>query len=103
MNLLASNIQNGLLVFVLGMLIVFLGIALIVIVISILGKILHRNKQEPKTEEPEVVVNTAPVTPYIEEGVTPQVVAAITAVITAYYLSNGSNCEFRLKKIKRIH
>ena len=102
MNLLASNIQNGLLVFVLGMLIVFLGIALIVIVISILGKILHRNKQEPKTEEPEVV-NTAPVTPYIEEGVTPQVVAAITAVITAYYLSNGSNCEFKLKQIKRIH
>lgn len=102
--LLASNLVNGLLVFIIGLLVVFLGIALIVIVISIIGKI-FATKKEPKVEKEEPAIEPVvqiPQTPQTS-GVTPQEVAAITAVLTAYFMSGDqNNCEFKIKKIKRI-
>lgn len=99
-NFLASNLANGLFVFVLGLLIVFFGISVIVLVISIIGKIMSAKKKrsEKKTTE---TVNEQPATQ--QEGITPETVAAITAVLSAYYFSNESNCEFKIKKIKRIY
>ncbi len=101
-NLLAfsmENFGNGLFVFILGLLIVFFGIAVIVLVISIIGKIMSakkKSKAQPKPAEEQ-----QPVT--IEEGLTSETVAAITAVLSAYYFTNESNCEFKIKKIKRIY
>lgn len=100
-NLLASDFTNGLFVFVLGLLIVFFGISIIVLVVSIIGKLMNvkKNTKSPK----ETVATNNEATQVIEEGLTGETVAAITAVLTAYYFSQGSNCEFKIKKIKRLY
>ncbi len=102
-NLLAfsmENLGNGLFVFILGLLIVFFGIAVIVLVISVIGKIMSAKKKKSEAQKNQTVSEQPATT---EEGLTPETVAAITAVLSAYYFSNESNCEFKIKKIKRIY
>lgn len=99
--LLASNWFNGAYVFILGMLVVFFGIAVIVLIISGIGKIMSAKSVQPKAEEDEEPVETRVEEVY--DGASPEIVAAITAVLSAYYFSNESNCEFKIKKIKRIY
>lgn len=99
--LMASNLFNGLFVFVLGMLVVFFGIALIVLVISAIGKIMSakkaKNEQKPQEDSvTEVVKETS-------DELSSETVAVITAALTAYYYNNASSCEFKIKKIKRIY
>lgn len=102
--LLASNWFNGAYVFILGMLVVFFGITVIVLIISGIGKIMSAKSVQPKEEEDEEpVYDTALATQPVYDGASPEVVAAITAVLSAYYFSNESNCEFKIKKIKRIY
>lgn len=98
-NFLASNLANGLFVFVLGLLVVFFGIAVIVVVISIIGKIMSAKRKKTEAKANQTVEQPVAT----EEGLTPETVAAITAVLSAYYFSNESNCEFKIKKIKRIY
>lgn len=101
--LLASNWFNGAFVFLLGMIVVFFGITLIVVIIEGIGKIMSaKNGTSTKTEEDEdQVPETEELQTY--DGASPEVVAAITAVLSTYYFSNESNCEFKIKKIKRIY
>lgn len=102
----SNNLFNGAFVFVLGMLVVFFGITIIVLVISGIGKIMSiKNKtatvkKKEDNDDDVAVVSDASVT---YDGASPEVVAAITAVLSAYYFSNQSNCEFKIKKIKRIN
>ncbi len=100
--LLASKWFNGAFVFLLGMIVVFFGITVIVLVISGIGKVMSAKKSAPKQEvEEETPVERQD--EQIYDGASPEVVAAITAVLSAYYFSNESNCEFKIKKIKRIY
>lgn len=103
----SNNLFNGAFVFVLGILVIFFGIEVIVLVISGIGKIMSaKNKKSTVVEDEDeddddiAVVSDASQT---YEGASPEVVAAITAVLSAYYFSNESNCEFKIKKIKRIN
>ncbi len=104
--LLMTEMQAGLFVFILGLLIVFFGIAVIVIVISALGKIMKAQSETTAVETTAVetaaaTVQAAPA--QAEEDLTPEKVAAITAVLTAYFMAEGkSPCEFRIRKIKRL-
>ncbi len=99
---LGNNLSQGLFTFVLGMLVVFLGIAIIVIFVQLAGNIF--NKSEKKEEvKPVEVVEEAPVV--VEEGVPEHVKVAIIAAISAYYFNNEeskSNCDFVVRKIKRF-
>ena len=102
-------VPGGLYTFILGMLVVFLGIAVIVIFVSIAGKIFSSGetkepkqpkekvqpvKEEAKVEQPAIVEDNNEVPEHIK--------VAIVAAITAYYEEAKSNCDFVVKKIRRF-
>lgn len=104
--LLASEWFNGAFVFLLGLVVVFFGITVIILVISGIGKVMTLKDKRPtvkKEDEDEPVVTDTASTSIEYEGVSPEVVAAISAVLSTYYFSTESNCEFKIKKIKRIY
>ena len=111
MNLLLANFgeifvktaPDGLLVFVLGILVVFFGMGVIVAIISAIGAIIKKTAEKknkavtlPAKEEEQIVVNAQ------ENEVDDKVKAAIIAAIAAYYFDNESGCEFKIKRIKRL-
>lgn len=97
-------VPGGLYTFVLGILVVFLGIAIIVLFVTIAGKIFSAEKQpkekvqpvkeEAKVEQPAIVEDNNEVPEHIK--------VAIVAAITAYYEEAKSNCDFVVKKIRRF-
>lgn len=99
--LFGSSIETGLFVLVLGMIVCFLGMALIVFVISGIGKIMTAAKNKKGTDgDSNAKKNDKAVNPSFN-GVPEETVAAITAAIAAYYSQSGSRCEFIVKKIKK--
>ena len=96
-------VPSGLYTFVLGMLVVFLGIAIIVVFVSIAGKIFSvEKKQKVKTEPKKAEVKEEPVIVETDDEVPEHVKVAIVAAITAYYEEAKSNCDFVVKKIRRF-
>lgn len=103
-----------------GMLIVFVLLALIVVILTIIERIMRKSGEKPKKErknlkelfknkiqknepKPEVTVTpTASETQF--QGVSPEVVAAITAAISAYMGEEceGSNQKFIVRNIKKL-
>ena len=86
-----------------GVLIVFIGILFLILVVSIIGKVFslkNQQKPTPKVEKEK----TVPLLPQNKEDEIPEeVVAVIMASIMAYYQNeNGTRCEFKVKRIKRI-
>ncbi len=97
-----SPLGNGLFVFILGLSVVFLGMLIIIVSVSVCGKLMNKTTEiKPKKEKVEVVSQPAPVVVQTDE-VPAHVKAAIVAVISAYYFESKSNCDFVVKKIKRI-
>ena len=87
---------------ILGMLIVFLGITVLVLMIKLLGAVLDKDKKKGKTQENKTATVPAAQEPAVEEGITDEVKAAIIAAISAYYFGeNTKTCEFKVKKIKK--
>ncbi|MDY5797121.1 MAG: OadG family protein [Eubacteriales bacterium] len=103
-----------------GILIVFGLLALIVIVLTIMERIMRKSGEKPKKErknlkelfknkmqknesKPKAIVTpTASETQF--QGVSPEVVAAITAAISAYMGEEceGSNQKFIVRNIKKL-
>lgn len=103
-----------------GMLIVFGLLALIVIILTIMERVMRKSGEKPKKErknlkelfknkiqknerKPEAIVTpTASETQF--QGVSPEVVAAITAAISAYMGEEceGSNQKFIVRNIKKL-
>lgn len=85
----------------LGMIVVFAGLVLLIGFITILGVAAkERKKPAPKTEQKAEAVAAPPVqTAVAEDGVSPEVIAAITAAIAAVWESpNG----FVVRHVKRV-
>ena len=85
----------------LGMIMVFAGLVLLIGFITILGVAAkERKKPAPKTEQKAEAVAAPPVqTVVAEDGVSPEVIAAITAAIAAVWESpNG----FVVRHVKRV-
>lgn len=95
-----TPLGNGLFVFILGVLVVFLGMLIIVLSVTICGKIMNKPTEEKK-EEVKVEVASEPA-PIQNEEIPDHIKAAIVAVISAYYFDRKSTCDFKVKKIKRI-
>lgn len=95
---------NGLFVFGLGMLVVFFGMIVIILSVSLCGKIMNKsNAPEKKAEvkpEPIAMQTQAPVEE--SEEIPAHVKAAIVAAISAYYFNQKSNCDFVVRKIRRF-
>ena len=111
LNLLANKVDKmpevlgGLYTFVLGMVVIFLGITIIVLFVSLAGKIL--NKSESKTDKKQSKAEVKPVVETVvevaDDGEIPDhIKVAIVAAITAYYEEAKSNCDFVVKKIRRF-
>lgn len=104
-----SNFGEALIYALIGFLVVVVGIVLIIFIIWMIGFILRKTnnlaflkqvfKRKPKSEpvkENAIVQNE-------DEGDLPdEVKAAIIAAIVAYYGSEKPECEFKVKRIKRI-
>lgn len=99
--LLADELVNGLMVFVIGLIVVFAGMALIVLIISIIGSIMKKalKPAEKPTSEP---VKAETVEVKTDEKTDDKLRAAIIAAITAYYFENSRGCDFKVKRIKRL-
>lgn len=106
-NLLAlSKLGNGLFTFVLGILVVFLGMIVIVLAVSIAGRAIHGKSEPQKKAEKPVEPTPAPAAvaqPVVEEGIPEDVRVAIIAAIAAYYENNQPKNEFRVRKIKKLN
>lgn len=89
----------------LGFLVVFVGIALLIFVVWLVGKVLNKitlaqNDKKEKTQKQEQV-STA-ISAADGEDISEETVAAITAAIMAYYQEQQTKCEFTVKRIKKV-
>lgn len=93
---------DGAIVALFGFLIVFLGIILLVLIFSALGKVmtsLPKRKAKKSAEEPQI---SAPNESTAEGEIPPEVVAVITAAVAAMLEGEKSKCEFVVRRIKRL-
>ena len=91
---------------IIGYIVVFLGIALLVGVLWLVGYFMKK-KAGVKTEK--TVTEAKPVKPEVKTEPLPQTdepdeetVAVIMAALAAYYEKNNPKCEFTVRRIKRI-
>ncbi len=87
-----------------GFLVVFAGIALLVFVVWLVGRIMNptTNKSEP-VKKPAPVVSPKPqVKQEQTDELSEETVAVITAAIMAYYERENRKCEFTVKRIRKI-
>lgn len=101
------SVSDGLLYAVIGLIFVFIGIALLIGVVSLVGLFMQKTNGKMssfKKEKAEPKATPAPAVATVTETeeVPDQVKAAIVAAIMAYYNAEKPQCEFVVKKIKRI-
>lgn len=97
-----------------GFLVVFLGIALLVFIVWIVGLIMQKVNPTGKASAPKKEVKKEQKPPKKEEsvaakpsvsadGIDEETIAVISAAIAAYYgACNQANCGFVVKRIKRM-
>lgn len=105
LSLFGSNLEAGLFTFVLGMLIVFGGMAVIVLVVSVIGKIMiaTKGKKSPADKKPEQKAIEGGVSaPVATDEVSGEVIAVITAAVAAILNEEKPRAEFVVKKIKKL-
>lgn len=96
------NVGDGAVYALLGFVIVFLGIVLLVLIFTALGKVmtsLPKRKAKKSAEEPQI---SAPNESTAEGEIPPEVVAVITAAVAAMLEGEKSKCEFVVRRIKRL-
>jgi sodium pump decarboxylase gamma subunit len=101
----AVSIPEAALYALLGFATVFLGIAFLILVVWLVGKVMSKPIVVPKTKKEEVAkeVKQEAVAPLeTSEEISEETVAVITAAIMAYYQQTQAKCEFTVKRIKRI-
>ena len=100
-----SNAGEAALYAVLGFAVVFVGIAFLIFVVWLVGRLMAKTagktegKPQPKVKEPP---KAQPAIKSESDEITDETVAIITAAIMAYYQQNNPKCEFTVKRIKRI-
>ncbi|MDE5943279.1 MAG: OadG family protein [Clostridia bacterium] len=101
-----SNKAEALIYALIGFCVVLLGIVIIIFIIWLLGLILRKTdnlafltkrRKKPKKQVEEVSSETV-----AEDGLTDEVKAAIIAAIMAYYSEEKPECEFKVRRIKRL-
>ncbi|MDE6868839.1 MAG: OadG family protein [Clostridia bacterium] len=101
-----SNKAESLVYALIGFCVVLLGIVIIIFIIWLLGLILRKTdnlafltkrRKKPKKKIEETVRETV-----TEDGLTDEVRVAIIAAIMAYYSEEKPECEFKVRRIKRL-
>jgi len=86
----------------LGFLVVFVGIAFLIFVVWLVGKIMSRSAGQPVRKEEEKKVEVLPAQPIQADEISEETLAVITAAIMAYYVKQNRKCEFTVKRIKKL-
>lgn len=97
------EVPEALLYALIGFLVVFAGIALLITVVWVVGKVMsavNPTVQPKKAEEKPKQMQTAPVVS--SDDVDEETIAVITAALMAYYQKTNPKCGFTVKRIKRI-
>ncbi|MBE5740219.1 MAG: hypothetical protein E7349_05125 [Clostridiales bacterium] len=90
-----------------GFIVVFSGIAFLIFIVWLVGKLLSKgnvkNASQSKTtvDIPQTPLSPEPVL-LENDDISEETLAIITAAIMAYYEKNNPKCEFTLKRIKRM-
>ena len=102
----APDIFWGIFTFVLGMIVVFAGMAILVLICSGVAKIMASKSAAKKDEDEEEAVDEieeVTETTADEDGIPENVRVAIMAAVLAYYEGEGVKNEFVVKKIKKLN
>ena len=97
------DIPQAVLYALIGYLVVFAGIAFLIFIVWLVGKLITNveNKAKPVPVTVETVTKAEPA-PIPSDDLDEETVAVIMAALTAYYENNYPKCEFTVKRIKRI-
>ena len=92
----------------LGFAVVFVGIAFLIFVVWLIGKLMVKLNpvKTPKQHATTPVVNetaeSLAIADATSDEISEETVAVITAALMAYYQRTNPQCEFTVKRIKRI-
>ncbi len=97
---------------VIGFLVTFVGIIILIAILTVVGKIMSSNDERARTKKGKSiklaksvkkaeVKKEEPILP-VEEEIPDEVKAAIVAAIMAYYTEEKPKASFVVKRIKRI-
>lgn len=87
---------------IVGFIVVFAGIALLIAIVSLVGKLVRKTTNAPKQSVPEkksVPLKTLETAD--SDEISEETIAVVTAAIAAYYEQSGSKCEFKVRRIKK--
>lgn len=106
----AHGIGEGLIYALIGFLVVFLGIVLIIFIIWLIGLILRKTDNFAflsklsfkRIKKKRQVVAQIDTPEDVQEEISDEVKAAIIAAVMAYYDAEKPECEFIVRRIKRI-
>ena len=92
---------------IMGYLVVFAGIAFLILVVWLVGKLMTKTGGVKLRKGKKTVVENTPspvaeVLPEQSEEVDEETIAVIMAALTAYYEKNDPKCEFTIKRIKKV-
>lgn len=107
LSLLAENVRylsvvEALVYALVGFIVTFFGIAILIFFVWACGQIMKKTAgglfKKNKSQKPEISASSEGNT----EEVDPNIKVAIVAAIAAYYMGEEHNCEFKVKRIKRL-
>ena len=84
-----------------GLVFVIVGIALLVLILMFIGFVMKKLNAR-KAETPSVSAALPPQERADDDGVSPEIVAAITAALMCYYQRENTKCDFVVRRIKRL-
>lgn len=99
----APDIFWGVFTFVLGMVVVFGGMTILVLVISAVAKAMTAKSAKKAEASKTEVASAEEVAVNDEDGIPEEVRVAIMAAVLAYYEGEGVKNEFVVKKIKKLN
>lgn len=99
----APDIFWGIFTFVLGLIVVFAGMAILVLVVSLVAKVMTAKAKKKEAAEETETVEAVTETTADEDGIPENVRVAIMAAVLAYYEGEGVKNEFVVKKIKKLN
>ena len=102
----AEVLKDGLLTFILGVFVVFFGIAVIVFFVWLFGYLFNKfTNRVKKPKKADKNAQTTPTQDVVEDGSIPEhvKVAIITAVTAYYFEQNNKKCDFTVRKIKKLN
>ena len=94
----------------LGFVFVFLGITVLILIFTLLGFIMKKitakreRKQDEKRRKQSAQISEEPsaLPEQSEEGITPELIAILTAAVAACMSEEKSTCEFVVRRIKKL-